>query len=115
MACRYGISESSSEDNLTVTTTAHVGRHPRGRGEHQRKTSGKMNLHKDKRAEMLSINVSAECAEPICWCDDRSLSTAMKVLQLGHTRNMLVKLNIKLSIYLLLLSLKYYYPEVRTA
>ena len=65
----------------------------------KRKTHGKLNLQKDKRAEMLSTGATSGSAEPMCWCGDRSLSAVIhKWLQCGDSRRMLVKVNIKLSI-----------------
>ena len=105
MVCCYGLSKSSSVENVTAAEVSGYRFQPqrqrhvledRPEASDQEKEDKREAEHtKDKLAEMLSTDGGAES---ICWCGDRSLSAVMKWLQLGNTQSMLVKVNIKSSI-----------------
>jgi len=72
----YGLSKSSSEDNLTDAEVSGYRFQPQ-----------KLTPPSKKLPEMVSTGGGAE---PICRCGDRSLSAVLKWLQLGNARSVLM-------------------------
>ena len=87
--------QSSSEENVTDAEVSGYRFQP----QRQRHV-----LEHTREAELTKRQTSRDAVDwcrtdlTLCLCGDRSLSAVMKWLQLGNTRSMLMKVNIKLTI-----------------